>query len=186
MPEAMSSWRSLASSAGTRVKGYINSEPAVRGTNAIRGLLQATPQEDRQNWREWAGEKVGLRSKGNSEAVFPSTEIVSLFPGWAARRYAVDTGTEGASSTFLSRALLQNTFPDTRPFEVEAFISGFAVSHRSLANATRTQRTFIRLAKSAPHLDLFLQADISWKVLRHCRGLLRILTHRPTHYTPFP
>lgn len=131
MSEGMSSWRSLASSAGTRVKGYINSEPGVKGTYTIRGLLQPAPQEDRQNWREWAGQKVFPRRRGNGEGSLPSTEIVSLFPGWAARRYAADTGTEAI-----------------RPFEVEAFISGYAVSHRSLENASRTQRTFIRLAKS--------------------------------------
>ena len=103
MSEGMSSWRSLASSAGTRVKGYINSEPGAKGTYTVRGLLQTGPQEDRQNWREWAGQKYRLRRKGNGEAALPSTEIVSLFPGWSARRYAVDTGAEGASSTFLSQ-----------------------------------------------------------------------------------
>jgi hypothetical protein len=65
MSEGMSSWRSLASSAGTRFKGYINSEPSVKGTYTIRGLLQAAPQDDRQNWREWA-ERMG-RTEGSAE-----------------------------------------------------------------------------------------------------------------------
>lgn len=104
MSEGMSSWRSLASSAGTRFKGYINSDQGLKGTHTPRGF-QAAPQEERQNWREWAGQKVKLRRKGNGDVGLVNTEIVSLFPGWAARRYPSDTGTEGASLTAQLRGL---------------------------------------------------------------------------------
>ena len=42
------------------------------------------PQDERKmSWREWAGDKIRGRGMNGGDAV----EKVSLFPGWATRRY---------------------------------------------------------------------------------------------------
>ncbi|KAF9024747.1 hypothetical protein BDZ89DRAFT_1068855 [Hymenopellis radicata] len=89
-----------------------------------RSLAAGT--EGRQTWKEWAGEKINSR-RGQSA---PAIEKVAVFPGWAARKYASGTGNAD------------------EPFEVDVYISGFATSHRPPELASRSQRAFMRLAKS--------------------------------------
>ncbi len=128
-----SPWRyvSSASSKLSSVKGYLgHSVPLARVANAVVG----TTPEQRQTWRAWASQKI--RGKGKTAREIPNKEILTLFPGWAARRYQQETKLvvlEGPS-----------------PFEVEVFVSGYAISSRSKDQASRSQRAFIRLAKSAP------------------------------------
>lgn len=49
----------------------------------------------KQSWREWAGDK--LRRKGSLNSTATSVEKLSLFPGWATRKYDMDRkqGSEG-------------------------------------------------------------------------------------------
>lgn len=55
------------------------------------------PQEERKvSWREWAGDKMRSRGMSGSDA---AVEKVTLFPGWAARRYH-DPGTEGIEGEY--------------------------------------------------------------------------------------
>lgn len=51
---------------------------------------QQTPGEDKQSWKDWAGDKIKRRNSSMSNAV----ERISLFPGWASRRYHSE-GQEG-------------------------------------------------------------------------------------------
>lgn len=43
-----------------------------------------------------------------------------------------------------------------RPFEVEVFVSGYAISYRPPGHITRSQRAFIRLAKGSDVILAFL------------------------------
>jgi len=55
--------------------------------------------------------------------------------------------------------LLSFYSPVPAPFEVEVFISGFVSTRRNPENATRSQRAFMRLAKSK-FLVLFILSCI--------------------------
>ena len=46
-------------------------------------VVPGSPQDRKMSWREWAGDKIRGRGSNVSDAV----ERISLFPGWAARRY---------------------------------------------------------------------------------------------------
>lgn len=123
------SWRSLAASAASSrfasIKGYLAQQD-------FKNSLSSTVQHQldpgdgsgtngiKQSWREWAGQKI---SRGNDNL---GTEKIALFPGWATRRPR--SAADGS-------------------FEVDIFISGFATSHRGQEFASRSQRTFMRLAK---------------------------------------
>ena len=43
-----------------------------------------------------------------------------------------------------------------RPFEVEVFVSGYAISYRSPEKISRSQKTFIRLAKGSDVIPILL------------------------------
>ncbi|KAG6847791.1 hypothetical protein H0H93_005983 [Arthromyces matolae] len=126
-----SSWRYIAS-ASSRVstfsRDYINLARTKYGSRV--GPSSNGQEDGRKTWRTWAGQKLRLRRGPGDGGTKLSNETLNLFPGWAVRRYRKleNDGVEGA-------------------FEVEVFISGFAISHRSLENASRSQRAFIRLAK---------------------------------------
>ena len=46
--------------------------------------------------------------------------------------------------------------PVPRPFEVEVFVSGYAISCRAPENISRSQRAFIRLAKGSDTIPTLL------------------------------
>lgn len=81
--EMSSSWKYLnsASSRFSSVRGYLRRE-------------QTPTSDERQGWRAWAGQKIKLR-RGTSDQDNSGLEIITLFPGWAARRYR-KAGTNGA------------------------------------------------------------------------------------------
>lgn len=150
-----SSWRYLTS-AGNRIssfKGYISSHESGSSLKLGRTTPNATnaPRDERQSWRAWAGQKIRVRRKGMYDAT-ESNELVNIFPGWAARRYAsqhVGHGAFACNSYFAEIGLTSIAIDAAgpRPFELEVFVSGYAISYRSPANASRAQRAFIRLAK---------------------------------------
>ncbi|KAF9008927.1 hypothetical protein BDQ17DRAFT_1422116 [Cyathus striatus] len=125
------SWKYLQQAAGSRLssfKGYLREQ---------RPGLSPSGDQQRQSWRAWAGEKITqkLRRRESQENVFnQNREVVSLFPGWAARKYSKDSAYAAHGNS-------------PRPFEVEVFISGYTISHRRPEHASRSQRAFIRLAK---------------------------------------
>lgn len=64
-------------------------------TSTPRGLEGSSGGEyKRQSWRAWAGKKIRGKVKGNDSV--GNTEVINVFPGWAARRYAPGISTEGS------------------------------------------------------------------------------------------
>ncbi|KAJ7217727.1 hypothetical protein GGX14DRAFT_438051 [Mycena pura] len=132
------SWRAALSNSSSRlstVKTYISQ----RDFKNLPHTLQRGVSADgtKQSWKEWAGQKIsaGMRGVGGSQ----NSERITLFPGWAARRYRIDE---------VGRSL--------EAFDIELFVSGFASSHRAPELASRSQRAFLRLAKgfaALPKLD---------------------------------
>ena len=88
-----------ASSRLTSLKGYVVSRTPSPSTGHIwsgtpRGLARSSGGEhERKSWRAWAGQKIRGKQRGNDGV--GNTEIINVFPGWAARRYAQGTSTEG-------------------------------------------------------------------------------------------
>ncbi|KAF9266708.1 hypothetical protein L218DRAFT_921296 [Marasmius fiardii PR-910] len=122
------SWRSLAASAASSriasFKGYLAQQDFKNSLpNTIQRQLgpgdESNQNGNKQTWREWAGQKM---NRGNNFG----TEKIALFPGWATRRPR--SAADGS-------------------FEVDIFVSGFATSHRGTELASRSQRTFMRLAR---------------------------------------
>ncbi|KAF5348779.1 hypothetical protein D9756_009747 [Leucocoprinus leucothites] len=109
----------------------------ISSTNVVGSLSRAAnavgaTEERRQSWRTWATQKIrGITKPGSS-----ANEVLTLFPGWVARRYAVNEG------------LAADNSGQPVPFRIDVFVSGYAVSHRSKEQATRSQRAFLCLAKS--------------------------------------
>ncbi|KAI0695337.1 hypothetical protein C8T65DRAFT_665431 [Cerioporus squamosus] len=132
MSEEMApSWRSLASAASRSIKGYISQRELKQGYPASRGQpqLAAEQNSERQSWRQWAGQKL---RRGSQSEYDTSGDRLSLFPGWATRRYREPPrGPEGDA-----------------PFDVDVFVSGYAYKLTGVGFNTRAGRAFLRLAKS--------------------------------------
>ena len=99
-----SSWNSKhlvsASSRLTSLKGYVVSHtpsPPTRHnwSGTTRSLVGGSPggEHEKKSWRAWAGQKIRGKQKVNDDV--GNTEVINVFPGWAARRYAQATSTEG-------------------------------------------------------------------------------------------
>jgi hypothetical protein len=91
MPEDMPSSWGYVSSTRTRLKTYIaKAEPHARRLLEPRGQV-----DEGKGWRAWVKEKrkggFGLSNDIDSTGV----EVVNIFPGWAARRYAREGETKG-------------------------------------------------------------------------------------------
>ena len=80
------SWRSLASAASRSIKGYITQQRELKqGYPSSRGIVPpGTEVAKKQSWSQWAGQKLRRGNQGEYDA---SGDRLSLFPGWAARRY---------------------------------------------------------------------------------------------------
>ncbi|KAG6907642.1 hypothetical protein DXG01_008092 [Tephrocybe rancida] len=126
------SWRyiSAASSRVSSFRGYINAARSKASTPPGTTYTPDAHEEQHKSWRTWAGQKLRLGKSPGGGAAQLGAETLNLFPGWAVRRY---------------RKPVSGEMKDA--FEVEVFVSGFAISYRSLENASRSQRAFIRLAK---------------------------------------
>jgi hypothetical protein len=76
-----SSWRYLnsASSRFSSFRGYLHREQ--KNQTPTNGL-----PDEQQGWRVWAGQKMKFR-RGTSDTDSSGMHTVTLFPGWAARRY---------------------------------------------------------------------------------------------------
>ncbi|KIM44765.1 hypothetical protein M413DRAFT_442723 [Hebeloma cylindrosporum] len=145
MSEDMSSsWRYITS-AGSSLKGYLARDSGSGSRSRIPLAPNDHPNEERQSWRTWAGQKIRVRRSGKQVPGRENTELVNMFPGWAARRYAQEITAQGPST-----------------FELEVFVSGYAISYRSPENASRSQRAFIRLAKGFASLPKIVEnaADV--------------------------
>jgi hypothetical protein len=144
-----SSWRHI-SSAGSRLsslKGYLVHRDSGSGSRSPRTPL--APNEERQSWRAWAGQKIRVRRRGGHGDGQENTELVNVFPGWAVRRYARNTASQGSChfNFWPPSLILDFEYKGPNPFEVDVFVSGYAISYRPPEKASRSQRAFIRLAK---------------------------------------
>ncbi|KAF9499558.1 hypothetical protein BDN71DRAFT_1441689 [Pleurotus eryngii] len=140
-------WRSLVAESSRRSISSLRNLKVAAKQSLERldsaGVGARSIQDGRQSWRDWAGEKIRSRRFRGSEKDSGPDERISLFPGWAAKRY---------------RDIGDQNLPEA--FEVDVFVSGYASSHKSPANASRSQRAFMRLAKSFAALPK-LMADVA-------------------------
>lgn len=107
----------VSSSRLTSLKGYVASHtpsPPTRHTSSgtPRGLGGSSGGEhERKSWRAWAGQKI--RGKQRRNDAVGNTEVINVFPGWAARRYAQGTSTEGGfqslSTIFFNTSVTSTT-----------------------------------------------------------------------------
>jgi hypothetical protein len=162
-----SSWRPTGISS---LKGFLHSTPSSNTANSLTRATNAVGATDerRQSWRAWAAQKI--RSRMKSPQRNSNNEILTLFPGWAARKYPPRQGQDRDKPV---------------PFEIEAFVSGYAITHRSREQASRSQRAFIRLAKGAlpqlnpPSAPLTVTTQVSLPYLEsQTNHLPRILPQR--------
>lgn len=116
MSEDMRKWRPFLSSATSKLnnfKGYLASKdprplssvspPSQRGSGDSSGHGTDPGSGTRQSWTQWAGEKLrraGQVQGDNGNAV----EMVSLFPGWAARRLHTPSPGEGTWPSYAVHA----------------------------------------------------------------------------------
>ncbi|KAH8104041.1 hypothetical protein BXZ70DRAFT_679687 [Cristinia sonorae] len=134
MSESMpSTWRALASSAGRTIKAYAKQRDAriAAYQEEVLPESQSIPIGARQSWSQWAGQKIRDLRQSNDEGSGTVVEKLSLFPGWAARRYREPT-------------------PQSldAPFDIEVFVSGYASRFSGPGFGTRSGRAFLRLAKT--------------------------------------
>ncbi|KAI0272707.1 hypothetical protein BC834DRAFT_817656 [Gloeopeniophorella convolvens] len=135
------SWKALASASSSRLssfKEYI----AQRDLKPVRRDLQ--PGENgyidgaakKQSWTQWAGQKL-VKKAGEADGSMSMEKIV-LLPGWASRRYRADEEPfDNTSASLLSH-----------PYDIEVFVSGYAVKYKAPGALSRSQRTLLKLAKS--------------------------------------
>ncbi|PIL25177.1 hypothetical protein GSI_13066 [Ganoderma sinense ZZ0214-1] len=125
------SWRSLASAASRSIKGYITQQRELKQAYPSSRSIAPPGAEaaKRQSWSQWAGQKLRRGSQAEYDA---SGDRLSLFPGWAVRRY---------------REPPKGSADDT-PFDIDVFVSGYASKLTGVGFNTRAGRTFLRLAKS--------------------------------------
>lgn len=60
------------------VRAFFDRRVTAEGTSGIA-------EERKQSWKEWAGDKI--RKRGTGSGSKDAVERISLFPGWAHRRY---------------------------------------------------------------------------------------------------
>ncbi|RPD64162.1 hypothetical protein L227DRAFT_571731 [Lentinus tigrinus ALCF2SS1-6] len=130
MSEEMApSWRSLASAASRSIKGYIAQQRELKqGYPAARGQPQSGAEQNykKQSWSQWAGQKL---RRGSQNEYDTSGDRLSLFPGWATRRYREPP----------------KGLEDGAPFDIDVFVSGYACKLTGFD--TRAGKAFLRLAK---------------------------------------
>jgi hypothetical protein len=79
---------SPASSSATHFEDYFYG-------SQVKTLSSDTPtaiSPRKRSWKDWVGQRTG---SGKSQATPVKTDVINLFPGWAARRYAEGGGLEG-------------------------------------------------------------------------------------------
>lgn len=136
----------IPSSRLANLKEYISQREARVSLPSRRA---ATPCEDVptqarsaiQSLSKWAGQKI----RRNTTDV-TTVDEVHLFPGWAVKRPHSPTGASGEPLRFLQFCSLTVVSADT--FDVDLHISGFATSRRTPEFLTRSQRAFLKLARS--------------------------------------
>ncbi|KAI4519233.1 hypothetical protein K525DRAFT_258712 [Schizophyllum commune Loenen D] len=133
MSDSMRSWRSTASAGLSALRTI-----AQQNLSRLPSPQQANGADangQRQTWKQWAGQKLRGQPGDNYR---PDLERISLFPGWAVRRYKSQ---------------------DADAFEVDVYVSGFASVHSPPEFASRSQRAFMRLAKGFASLPKLAEGN---------------------------
>ncbi|GJJ11104.1 hypothetical protein Clacol_005335 [Clathrus columnatus] len=118
-----SSWKTLTSSKLSNIRDYV-AQKDYKGTyESIAARVKGGSEV------EWNGHGTRDGLPGTSSI---GIEKLSLFPGWAVRRFRKPSDIEDENAGFF----------------LEIYISGFASSVRPPEAATRSQKAFYRLAKS--------------------------------------
>ncbi|TRM65408.1 hypothetical protein BD626DRAFT_454209 [Schizophyllum amplum] len=133
MSDSMRSWRSTASAGLSALRTL--AQQNISRTPSQQQVQGTESNAQRQTWKQWAGQKLRGQPGDNFR---PDLERISLFPGWAVRRYAK---------------------PDSDAFEVDVYVSGFASVHSAPDFASRSQRAFIRLAKGFASLPKLAEGN---------------------------
>ena len=158
MSEDTRKWRPFLSSATSKLnnfKGYLASKDPrplssvspqfQQGSGDSSGHGADPGSGTRQSWTQWAGEK--LRRAGQAQGDSGNVvEMVSLFPGWAARRLHTPSPGEGTWPSYAVHAGFLTVVIDTH-FDVEIYVAGYASKSNNPEFMSRSQRTFLRLAK---------------------------------------
>ncbi|KAI0048769.1 hypothetical protein FA95DRAFT_1009643 [Auriscalpium vulgare] len=131
------SWKAFASSRLSSFKGYVKERDLKRALPVRRELRPgeigySDGAAKKQSWTQWAGQKLAKKA---GDDVGGSLEKVNLFPGWASKQYH-------------NEAPRADGDREGEPYDVEVFVSGYAVKTRAPGALSRSQRTFLRLAKS--------------------------------------
>ncbi|OJT11213.1 Phosphatidate phosphatase APP1 [Trametes pubescens] len=183
-----SSWRSLASAAGRSLKGYVaqqrelkQSYPSWRGTPPQDS--DATPKK--QSWGQWAGQKL---RRGSQSEYDVSGDRITIFPGWATRRYREPQrdGQDGVfdAINFLLSCAGSYGRADAQ-FDIDVFVSGYTCKLTGVGFNTKAGRAFLRLAKSYAALPkLSVGTGMSTAITPMSRSTEELLAH--AHLPPPP
>ncbi|KAH9072237.1 hypothetical protein EDB83DRAFT_2517012 [Lactarius deliciosus] len=126
------SWRSFAAARLAPIKDYLVQQRDVRLTRSDplpneNGFLDGATKKP--SWTQ----RLAKRSNSDPDDV-ATTEKVVLLPGWASRRY------------------LEPSIHPGGPYDIEIFVSGYVVKHKTSGGLSRSQRTLLTLAKKFAYL----------------------------------
>lgn len=149
-PERPQTLKAIASAQFSRVasSNVVNRAADIASrlrAQAVQSYSQAGDNEPRsqqqQGWGAWAWEKLPKRGNNTPNV---GIEKVTLFPGWATRRYLGREG-ECMLKTFSGHYVSQRMPAE---FSVDVHVSGFASSLRPPELATRSQRALMKMART--------------------------------------
>ncbi|KAH9066574.1 hypothetical protein EDB87DRAFT_437645 [Lactarius vividus] len=126
------SWRTFAAARLAPIKDYLVQQRDLRLTRS-----DPLPNENgfpdgatkRPSWTQ----RLAKRTNSDSDDV-ATTEKVVLLPGWASKRY------------------LEPSIHPGGPYNIEIFVSGYVVKHKTSGGLSRSQRTILTLAKKFAYL----------------------------------
>lgn len=165
LSEEMRSWKQRSLAAASRsshlavFKAQL-SQHDFRTPCPSPGLLQPEPEPEpgessdttkQQSWSQWVGRKLARRGDSYDSTGSNGVDMITLFPGWATRRYQKAGGSAGAgvegNAKAICKSVVLSELLHLDSFGVDVFISGYASNCRPPGLATRSQRAFLRLAK---------------------------------------
>jgi hypothetical protein len=157
-PMTQNSWRSFASAHLTPIKDYLanlSDHQTPFHHHHFRYHNDEIGCDDRDarkqtSWTPFSSRRFANRSYSEPDGVTGAEKIV-LLPGWASRRYRAGSELSNRTGTFrdhfLYKGIDAHCFAGA-PYDIEVFVSGYVVKHRSPNALSRPQRTLLKLAKS--------------------------------------
>lgn len=96
-----------------------------------------------QSWSHWASQKI----RRNATDI-ATVDEVHLFPGWATKQWHRPKPDEPEGGLLCFCSITAPIILLTGTFDVVLHVSGFATSRRTSEFLTRSQRAFLKLARS--------------------------------------